>query len=59
MIDPRKLAEVLITVDGGCIHCTAKLAQQLSRVFPEHNWFALFAEADGTWTVEELKEYLT
>lgn len=54
----RKIASIVINADGGCIHCVVALTMDLQREFPEHNWFALVAEAtDGDWTEQELRKY--
>jgi hypothetical protein len=52
--EAAKIAGVLSGADGGCYVCAGKLAAEMARLFPEHDWLALVANAGG-WTREQLE----
>ena len=43
--EAAKIADTLVTADGGCSVCTGNLADAMQDDFPEFDWKKLVAEA--------------
>lgn len=51
--DAAKVAEVLSSVDGGCIVCIENAAEEMGRHFPEYDWEAMATQSRG-WPPEPI-----